>query len=203
MIDYLLLLADDIDGRQASQTHSLAMARWAGRIAAELGLDDDAAWRAVAGARLHDIGKVAVPDAILTKPAALTNDEWAVIREHPAHGARLAALDPMLAELAHVILEHHERPDGGGYPHGKREQQISIEARIIAVCDAWAAMRAHRHYRGPLTVEAAREQLAAGSGTQFDADVVAAFLALQAAGDIGMLDDELTDRAAQPVDSAG
>lgn len=192
VVDYLQLLADEIDSRQAGQSHSLAMSRWARRLAAELGLDEEATWRAVAGARLHDIGKVAVPDAILAKPGALTQAEWAVVREHPEQGARLVALDPILAGLRSAVLQHHERPDGLGYPRGMRGGAIGIEARIIAVCDAWAAMRAHRSYRPPLDREAARRQLQEGAGGQFDPRVVAAFLALEADGLVGSLQDAAT-----------
>jgi HD-GYP domain-containing protein (c-di-GMP phosphodiesterase class II) len=98
------------------------------------------------------------------------------------------ALDPLLTSVADAIRDHHERPDGRGYPRGKRDGAIGIEARIIAVCDAWAAMRATRHYRAPLPLGRAREELAAGRGTQFDAGVVDAFLALEAAGLVGDLE---------------
>ncbi len=187
VVDYLQVLADDIDARQAGQPHSAVMAQWAQVIAARLGLDEPTTWRAAIGTRLHDIGKVAVPDAILAKPAGLTASEWEVVREHPERGARLVLLDPALAPLARCIREHHERPDGGGYPRGLRDADISVEARIIAVCDAWAAMRADRAYRTALDVDAAREQLRQGRGTQFDPDVVDAFLALEADGLVGDL----------------
>ncbi len=200
VMDYLQVLADDIDGRQAGQDHSVAMARWANLVASELGLDEESTWQAVAGARLHDIGKVSVPDAILAKPSALTEDEWRIMREHPDRGARLVALDPMLAPLARPIFEHHERVNGSGYPAGKRANEISIQAKIISVCDAWAAMRADRAYRPALAVEAARQQLQAGAGSQFDPTVVEAFLRLQASGLVGALEDLVTTgRLSRPV----
>ncbi len=187
VVDYLQLLADDIDARQAGQPHSAVMAGWAQAVAARLGLDEATTWRAVVGTRLHDIGKVAVPDAILAKPGGLSAAEWEVVREHPGRGARLVLLDPALAPLARCIREHHERPDGTGYPDGRCADEIVVEARIVAVCDAWAAMRADRAYRPALDVAAAREQLRQGCGTQFDPEVVAAFLALEAEGRVGDL----------------
>jgi diguanylate cyclase (GGDEF)-like protein len=188
VVEYLQQLADDIDSRQAAQEHSLAMARWASRIAERLALPEQQAWRTVLATRLHDIGKVTVPDAILTKPAALTAEEWAIIREHPEQGARLVSLDPLLAAVADAIHDHHERYDGQGYPRRRAGESISVEARIIAVCDAWAAMRATRAYRPALAVEDARRELAAGRGTQFDPAVVDAFLELEADGHVGDLE---------------
>ncbi len=106
----------------------------------------------------------------------------------------------MLAPLARPILEHHERVNGSGYPAGKRANEISIQAKIISVCDAWAAMRADRAYRPALAVEAARQQLQAGAGSQFDPTVVEAFLRLQASGLVGALEDLVTTgRLSRPV----
>ena len=178
VVTYLESVADDVDQRQDVEGHSLACAAWAGRVADALGLDEAVRWRCVAAARFHDVGKVTVPNAILAKAGRLTEEEWRRVREHPAQGARLVELAPTLSDVAPVIGEHHERPDGSGFPKGKIGGEISIEARVVAVCDAWAAMRADRPYRDALSADEARAELLAGSGTQFDSGVVGVFLAL-------------------------
>lgn len=178
VVTYLESIADDVDQRQGVAGHSLACAGWAGLLADALGLDDAARWRCVAAARFHDVGKVTVPNAILAKAGRLDEEEWGRVREHPAQGARLVELATTLVDVAPVIAEHHERPDGRGFPNGKIGGEIAIEARIVAVCDAWAAMRADRPYRTALSADEARAELLAGSGTQFDSGVVGAFLGL-------------------------
>jgi two-component system, cell cycle response regulator len=178
VLAYLESVADEVDRRQSIEGHSLACAAWAGLLAGALGLDDKARWRSVAAARFHDVGKIAVPVAILTKADRLTEEEWRRVREHPSQGAVLVGLAGSLGDVAPVIAEHHERPDGRGFPQGKIGSEISIEARVVAVCDAWAAMRSNRDYRAALSADEARAELLAGSGTQFDPDVAAAFLAL-------------------------
>jgi HD-GYP domain-containing protein (c-di-GMP phosphodiesterase class II) len=124
---------------------------------------------------LHDIGKLGVADAVLQKPGPLTDDEWADMRRHPELGARI--LDHAnLRDISAWVLAHHERVDGGGYPLGLAGEQIPLEARILAVGDAYEAMTADRPYRAALGHDAARDQLRACVGTQFDPRVVEAFL---------------------------
>jgi two-component system, cell cycle response regulator len=178
VITYLESVADEVDRRQRIEGHSLACAAWAGLLAGAMGLDDRARWRCVAAARFHDVGKISVPVEILTKADRLAEDEWRRVREHPSQGAVLVGLAGSLSDVAPVIAEHHERPDGRGFPKGKIGSEISLEARVVAVCDAWAAMLTDRDYRTALSADKARAELLAGSGTQFDPEVVAAFLAL-------------------------
>jgi diguanylate cyclase (GGDEF)-like protein len=185
VLAYLQRLADQIDARLASEEHSGAIARWAGTIADHLGLGPDARWRAELAGRLHDIGKIIVTDEILLKPGPLTGAEWAVLRRHPVQGARLVGLAEGLHQVAAVVRQHHERFDGTGYPDGRTGQEIRIESRVVAVCDAWAAIRSNRPYDAARPVGAAREQLRIASGSQFDPTVVAAFLELEQAGVIG------------------
>jgi HD-GYP domain-containing protein (c-di-GMP phosphodiesterase class II) len=185
VLAYLERLADEIDARLASEEHSAAIARWAGTIADLLGLGPDARWRAELAGRLHDIGKIVVTDEILLKPGPLTGGEWVVLRRHPAQGARLVGLAEGLHQVATVVRQHHERFDGTGYPDGRSGEEIRVEARVVAVCDAWAAMRSNRPYDAARPVGAAREQLRIASGSQFDPTVVAAFLELEQAGVIG------------------
>jgi len=128
-------------------------------------------------ALLHDIGKLSVPAAVLNKPGKLDEQEFAVIRQHPAEGARLAApLAEWLGPWARTIPEHHEKFDGTGYPAGLSGEEISLGGRIVAVADCFETMTAVRSYKKAMTTEAARKELADCAGTQFDPVVVRAFL---------------------------
>jgi HD-GYP domain-containing protein (c-di-GMP phosphodiesterase class II) len=160
------------------------VAKWCLALGARLGLGHVDQHRAASAARLHDIGKVAISRAILTKPGPLNAHEWRQMRNHPAEGARIIVEFTDRPDLAPVVAAHHERYDGKGYPVGLAGHDIPVEARIIAVCDAWAAMRVNRPYSQALTDEQAREQLLHGRGSQFDPVVVDAFLALLAEGAI-------------------
>ncbi|MGN9909175.1 bifunctional diguanylate cyclase/phosphohydrolase [Phytohabitans sp. LJ34] len=182
----LVWLADQIDAKLGSHEHSTAVSRWALLTGERLGLHQTALRRTAAAARLHDIGKINVDDAILTKPARLSHDEWEVLRRHPQEGARLLTELSDRADLAPLVGAHHERYDGTGYPARLRGDDIPIEARIIAVCDSWAAMRADRAYASALSEDEARHQIERGRGTQFDPAVADAFLALL---DEGAIDD--------------
>ncbi|MFC0531278.1 bifunctional diguanylate cyclase/phosphohydrolase [Phytohabitans kaempferiae] len=183
----LVWLADQIDAKLGSHEHSTAVSRWALLTGARLGLHQAALRRTAAAARLHDIGKINVDDAILTKPGRLSQAEWDVLRRHPQEGARLLTELSDRADLAPLVGAHHERFDGAGYPQGLRGEGIPIEARIIAVCDSWAAMRADRAYAAARSETEARHQIERGRGTQFDPEVVDAFLALLDGGAIDEL----------------
>lgn len=116
---------------------------------------------------LHDIGKIGIPDSILLKSSSLTESEFAVIRTHPELAEDILVPLPFLETTRQVIRHHHERYDGGGYPDGLKENQISIEARILAVADAYDAMRSNRPYRGALSTEMSLAQLESEAGKQF------------------------------------
>jgi len=152
------------------------MERWAALVARALGLDEGAQRRCALAARYHDIGKSTLPGSILGKNGPLTPVEWELVKEHPEMGATLVELTPELAGVGRIIREHHERYDGRGYPQGKKRDEILTEARIIACCDAWEAMRSNRAYAAARTPSEARAELLAGRGTQFDPEVVMAFL---------------------------
>lgn len=124
---------------------------------------------------------------VLTKPGALTEEEWRLLRQHPDFGYRLARMVPGFAGVAHVIRQQHERYDGAGYPDGLRGADIRAEARILSVCVAWAAMRSNRPHQTALDENRARRELWAGRGQQFDPDVVDLFLDLHTQGTIGTL----------------
>lgn len=125
---------------------------------------------------LHDVGKLAVATAVLSKRGPLTPAEWAAVHRHPTAGAEMLAAAG-LAEIAAWVLAHHERPDGLGYPAGLSGAKIPLEARILTVADAFDAMTNDRVYRPALTPQAAVAELQRGAGTQFDAQAVQAFCA--------------------------
>ena len=146
-------------------------------IADELDLPGEDRDRLRWSALLHDIGKLAVHPDILNKPGKLNDEEWAVIKKHPLEGAKLTApLAGWLGPWANTIAEHHEKYDGTGYPYGLKGEEISLGGRIVAVADSYDVMTAIRTYQRPVSAEAARVELAACAGSQFDPKVVRAFL---------------------------
>lgn len=126
-------------------------------------------------AHLHDVGKVGIPDAILRKPGPLDDGEWALMREHPAIGARMLTFAGLLPSVRVMVRAHHERFDGTGYPDGLRGRDIPLGARIVAVADAYDAMTSVRPYRAGLPKDEALGRLWQARGTQFDPDAVEAF----------------------------
>jgi len=178
----VIALAEALDIRDTGTgQHSHTVARYAELMARELGLDEERVERVRLAGVLHDIGKIGIPDRVLTKPGPLDASEWQEMYTHPEIGARLLSR-PEFEDLREWILAHHERPDGLGYPRGLRAAQIPLEARILAVADAYEAMTADRCYRAALGEQAARAELEAAAGSQFDADVVAAMLRVLDAG---------------------
>jgi len=155
--------------------HSQMVGRYAKLIAVELGLGKELVERVQLAGVLHDIGKISVADSIVNKAAALTAAEWAEMKKHPEFGARMLERAE-LWDIADWVLAHHERPDGKGYPLGLSGEEIPLEARIVAVADAYEAMTTDRVYRSSIGHTAARAELRRGSGTQFDPRVAAAFL---------------------------
>lgn len=187
MAEFLCQVADRVDGWLHRYDHSRSVSRWAGVAAAEFGLDSSTIRIAQLAGRLHDIGKVIIPEVVLTKPGALSDEEWVLLRQHPDFGYRLARMVPGFAGVAHVIRQQHERYDGAGYPDGLVGADIRAEARILAVCVAWAAMRSHRPHQTAMDENRARRELWNGRGKQFDPDVVDLFLDLHAQSAIGNL----------------
>jgi diguanylate cyclase (GGDEF)-like protein len=170
-------LAEALDIRDTGSTgHSHTVSRYAELIAIELGLPSERVERVRLAGLLHDVGKIGVSDRVVTKPGPLDADEWREMRTHPEIAARLLA-HPDFEDLRAWVLAHHERPDGRGYPHGLSGPAIPLEASILAVADAYEAMTADRSYRAALGETAARAELEAGAGQQFEARVVEAFLA--------------------------
>ena len=124
------------------------------------------------GCLLHDVGKIGVPERILAKPGPLTAGEWVVMRTHPSVGANVIRPLGLAGVVENIVLHHHERWDGTGYPNGQAGDAIPLEARIFAVCDALEAMTAPRPYRGPLATATAYGRVLAAAGRQFDPGIV-------------------------------
>ncbi len=160
---------------QETHGHSERVVSFSLRLGRELGLSRKQLRALEFGSLLHDIGKIGVPDAILRKPASLTNDEWLKMREHPVHGKRILGGIEFLEGAARVVAEHHEKWDGSGYPLGLRGQDIDLNARIFAVADAFDAITSDRVYRTGRSYEAAAAELDEHAGIQFDPEVVGAF----------------------------
>ena len=156
---------------QAAQTMTLAVA-----VAERLGRSADEIAAIKLGALFHDIGTIGVPESVLRKPTSLDEREWNEVKAHATIGANLLSNVPMLERVRPIVLAHHERYDGTGYPLGLREDQIPLAAQIIAVVDAYGAMTAERPYRGAMTSKAALKELRANAGTQFNPVVVEAFI---------------------------
>jgi diguanylate cyclase (GGDEF)-like protein len=151
-------------------------------VGRELGLGVEALDEIARAAELHDIGKVAVPEQILHKPGPLDDDEWRIMREHTIVGERIVSAAPALRPVGRLVRSSHERWDGGGYPDGLAGERIPLGSRIIAVCDAFDAMRQARPYAPSTSEEDALAEVHRCAGTQFDPRVVAAFARVLATG---------------------
>lgn len=162
--------------------HLWRVSRYAALLCERAGTSLSVCARVSIGAFLHDLGKVGIPDAILRKAAALTDDEHAVVQTHPDVGARLLAGHPLASWALDAIQAHHERPDGRGYPKGLRGTDIPYAARVVGLCDAFDAMTSTRPYRKAMPVPAALVHMESGLGTQFDESLGRHFLALGADG---------------------
>jgi response regulator RpfG family c-di-GMP phosphodiesterase len=155
--------------------HSERVVNFSLRLGRELALDENQMRSLEFGSLLHDIGKIGVPDAILRKPAKLTDDEWVRMREHPLHGQKILRGIEFLEGAACVVAQHHERWDGSGYPLGLRGEAIDLNARIFAVADAFDAITSDRVYRAGRSYDEALAELDTYAGQQFDPRVVDAF----------------------------
>jgi len=170
-------LAAALEAKDAyTAAHSRSIVRNAELVGRRLEMDDAELRTLRFGAIFHDIGKIAVPEAILHKRGPLTEDEWAEIQKHPVVGERILASVDFLADVLPLVRHEHERWDGGGYPDGLAGDTIPLGARIILACDAYDAMTTNRPYRPAMSDEQARAELVRAAGTQFDPRVVGALL---------------------------
>ena len=172
----LLTLREVLEWRYEDLSdHGRAVGEYCALIGEELDLGEETIEALRWAGALHDIGKATLEEAILRKPAPLSEAEWRQVRRHPATGADLLLMSN-LDEIALWVLAHHERPDGAGYPHGISGTDIPLPARILAVADAYDAMRTERVYKSALSHAEAAAELRRLAGEQFDPEVVEALL---------------------------
>jgi hypothetical protein len=185
LLKSLLLMADIVEARDPyTGGHVWRVSQFAKLLATKARMPEDDVVRVSIAAYLHDMGKVGIPDQILKKPEALSDDEYAVIKTHPSIGDRLLAGHPLAEMVRAAAAEHHERVDGKGYPNGLQGDQLSPVSRIIAIADAFDAMTSMRPYRKGMPIEKALNILEENAGTQFDAGLVRHMCALGQAGDL-------------------
>jgi putative nucleotidyltransferase with HDIG domain len=172
-------LGDALDLKDAeTEGHSKRVTAFTIAVARAMGLAGDRIRVIARGAFLHDIGKMAIPDAILRKPGALDLDEKAIMQEHCYRGYQMLRKIPFLTEAADIVYSHQEKFDGSGYPRGLKGEQIPLGARIFAVADTLDAITSDRPYRAAQPTRAALEEISRYSGTQFDPEVVKTFLSM-------------------------
>jgi len=158
--------------------HVVRMSHYAAVLARAIGKDEAWVGDLLAAAPMHDIGKIGIPDHILSKPGKLTPEEWEVMQRHPAIGAEIIGehVDPMLAMARQAALTHHEKWDGSGYPAGLAGEAIPLEGRVVAVADVFDALTSVRPYKRPWTNEEAADLIKSEAGRHFDPKIVEAFL---------------------------
>ena len=171
--DVIESLAQAVEAKDAvTSAHLRAVSRLAQQLAFQIDRDIAQADDFIFGCLLHDVGKIGVPERILMKPGPLTDDEWVVMRQHPDTGARVVRPLGLSDTVLDIVLHHHERWDGAGYPFGLSGSDIPLVARIFSVCDAIEAMTAPRPYREALAPEVALERVCVEAGAQFDPEIV-------------------------------
>jgi putative nucleotidyltransferase with HDIG domain len=172
-------LGDALDLKDAeTEGHSKRVTAYTIALARAMGVPRDEINVISRGAFLHDIGKMAIPDAILRKPGALTPEEVAIMREHCYRGYQMLKKIPFLAEAAEIVYSHQERYDGTGYPRGLKGDEIPLGSRLFSVADTLDAITSDRPYRPAQSIAAAREEIQRWSGRQFDPEVVKTFLSM-------------------------
>jgi diguanylate cyclase (GGDEF)-like protein len=178
---------------QATQAHADRMIIRAEATMRALGRPEEEVMLLRLAAQLHDIGKIGIPDAILHKPGSLTDEEWNIMHRHPQMGQQiLAQAKGQFGLISHIVVAHHERWDGQGYPYGLKQDEIPLGARILSVIDSYDAMTSSRPYRNALSVAEAKQELLSCAGTQFDPHVVTTFLQVLQAQEQAQKEQEAT-----------
>ena len=176
-------LAEAIDAKDPyTRGHSERVARYASAIAEEMALSPEEVERVRLAALLHDVGKIGVDDRIIRKPTALTEEEFEVMKTHPAKGAAIMGAIPQLADVIPGMKHHHEKWEGGGYPDGIKGEAIPMQARIVTVADTFDAMTTTRPYQKAMEIGYVVERIKSFSGVRYDPVVVEAFLRGHARG---------------------
>lgn len=184
----LTALSAAIEARDPyAKGHSSRVTVFAQAMARALRLDKERISVLRLGALLHDVGKLVVPSAVLLKRGPLTDEELGLMRRHPAAGARMLRSLGAPETILPLVLHHHERWDGAGYPTGRRGDDIPLEARVLCIADSFDAMTSTRPYRTSWTPDEALEELERCAGTQFDPDLVSAFAKAWAEAGLGVL----------------
>jgi HD-GYP domain-containing protein (c-di-GMP phosphodiesterase class II) len=190
----LRALSTSIDAKDSyTHGHSYRVALLTRMLAEQIRLDEHRVERLYLSGLVHDLGKIGVPESVLTKEGPLTDEEFAAIKRHPQIGARILGDIEAMADLMPGVLSHHERWEGGGYPQGLRGNAIPFAGRVIALADSFDAMRSKRSYRMAMRHEDALEEIRRGRGTQFDPELADAFCAL----DFSAYQQVTSDDAAQ------
>jgi len=186
-LELVQTLAETIDSRDAStQGQSRRARELARRMAKELDLPEEFTYYLEFAALVHDIGKIAIDEQLLKKPGKLTPQEFEIVKKHPEFGHKILSPVTMLAPVAPMVLYHQEWFNGKGYPEGLSGEEIPLGARIVAILDAWGAMTNDRPWRKALSIEQCIEEVKKGAGTQFDPQVVEAFIV--SVKNMGLLD---------------
>jgi HD-GYP domain-containing protein (c-di-GMP phosphodiesterase class II) len=201
-IETLKVLGNAIAKRDSdTNAHNYRVTVYAIRIAERLGLSSEAIQSLIKGAFLHDVGKIAVPDAILLKPGKLDEREFAEMKTHVAHGLDIISGNKWLSDAAQVVGGHHEKFAGGGYPQGIVGEDIPLAARIFAIADVFDALTSERPYKKPLSVEATMAILEEGRDKHFDGNILDAFISLMPGlhDEVGKCPDEVVEAIAEQM----
>lgn len=183
LIKSVISLATVIEARDSyTGGHTWRVSQYAGRLAQAAGLSDDHVFVVKLGGLVHDLGKIGISDAILLKPDKLTDEEYAIMREHPRIGQELLSSHPLFHLIKESVFEHHERADGKGYPMASERGRVSKIGRITAIADAFDAMTSTRPYRKGMPLEKALAILESEKDKQFDGELVTLFVNLAREG---------------------
>ena len=170
--EFVECISSALDARDRyTGNHSMRVSDMACHLCERLGLSEEETMEIHIAAHLHDIGKIGIADCVLFKPCGLNDEEWQLMKRHPEIGADILSKSDQFKRIAAIILHHHERYDGNGYPFGAKGEEIPLGARIIAVCDSIDAMLSKRSYRDALPISVCREEIEKNIGIMYDPEI--------------------------------